>query len=200
VHEPDPQSFLGAEALSGHGVAAVVAYAHRADDGHRGIATGRETQPHLGQGEKGIARRDPDVATGGERQCAAEAGALDRRYGRMWHGAHARADVDHGGRGRRVRRAGRRIVMPSLVASAAEMPAGAAQHDGAHRVILCETLERLVQRIEHLLVVGVGRIGPVHGERDDAACAQVRQKFVVHGLVPSSSRDSTRLGSAGRTW
>ena len=59
------------------------------------------------------------------------------------------------------------------------MPAGAADHQRAHRGVGGEPLHPIRQRAQQRLVVGVGDLRPVQRQRGDAARIDIKQEYLV---------------------
>src|SRR5207248_11371576 len=126
------------------------------------------------------ARRDAQVAAGGDRRAAARAGAVDRGDGR--HAAaldrvhHA---IDALLIGERVRLLVEGAELRDVGARGKGLVAPAAHEDGADRAVLVRAVADLGQPLVHRKRQGIARLRAVEGHVRDAVAYVVEE--LVHG-------------------
>ena len=153
-----PHRLVGLEALAGQEIAAQLAGVDRAQK-DRNQRTRREAEPHLRHREKCVVLRNHDVAAAHQRHTAADAGAVNERDGRLGEPIERVAHYRNGG-ARFSGLRGCRCGSADLRADA-EVLAGAAQHDRAHRGFGGKPRQLREQCVEHGLVVAIALLGPV---------------------------------------
>ncbi len=77
-HEPDPLGLMSVDDPAGQRQLLGARHSDGTRQSLRPAGAGRDAQPHLGQAEPGVLRRDADVAREGYLQAPAERVGLDR--------------------------------------------------------------------------------------------------------------------------
>ncbi len=144
----------------------------------------RQADPELREGhrEARVRRRDADVAVERELAAAGDRFALHGRDRRLGHHLESAKDVLDAGERDRAARLFRRLHFTEIEPGA-ERAAVAAHDDDAHRRIVSDRREHLVEPPEHRRRHRVPLLGAVHRDEENSVTI-VEQDFVGHHTAP----------------